>query len=88
MYEVLDMKPEELDNIEKLAKISSARRKRTIIGSALIATSLLLMQVATRILIGAVDLDINVAVVMIVVSPFILAGGLYLILHMPPIVLE
>jgi hypothetical protein len=88
MYEVLDMKPEELDNIEKLAKISSARRKRTIIGSALIATSLLLMQVATLILIGAVDLDINVAVVMIVVSPFILAGGLYLILHMPPIVLE
>jgi hypothetical protein len=88
MYEVLDMKPEEIDNIEKLVRINSVRRKRTITGSALIATSLLLMQVATLILIGAIDLSVNVAVTLVVVSPFILAVGLYLILHMPPIVLE
>ncbi|AEF96835.1 hypothetical protein [Methanotorris igneus] len=73
---------------EKLAKISSARKKRTLLGAILVSLSLILTQIAILILIGVIDLGIVFAVMLIIVSPLFLAIGLYLILHTPPIVLE
>ena len=82
------MSPEEIEAAEILSKIAAERKKRTLIGAALLSLSLLLMQIAILILIGVLEFGVTTAVVLIFASPIILAVGIYLMVHAPPIILE
>jgi len=79
-----DMSPE----VEDVEKIVESRKKRMLIGSAMLAISLLFMQLAILILIGVLELSVMVAIGLIVLAPVLLAIGLYLLIFLPPIVLE
>ena len=79
-----EMSPE----IEDVEMIVKSRKKRMLIGSALLAMSLLFMQLAILILIGVLELSVMVAIGLIVLAPVLLAIGLYLLIFLPPIVLE
>lgn len=74
--------------IERINKIMRIRRIRTTSGAFLVSTSLLFMQLSVLILLGIVAVSAIVAVVLIILAPIIMAFGLYLLLHSPPIVLE
>jgi hypothetical protein len=73
---------------EELEKIVKSRKKRMIMGSLLLSLSLLFMQLAILILIGILGLSPIVAVALILSAPVFLAIGLYLLVFLPPVVLE
>ena len=73
---------------EELEKIVESRKKRMIMGSILLSLSLLFMQLAILILIGILGLSPIVAVALILSAPVFLAIGLYLLVFLPPVVLE
>lgn len=71
---------------ERIAEM--ARRRRMAIGSLLVATSFVLMEVAVLILLGVIDVSVIVAVALILISPIAMAIGLYMLLAGPPVLVE
>jgi len=79
-----DMGPE-IDDVETIVK---SRKKRMLVGSTMLAMSLLFMQLAILILIGVLELSVMVAIGLIFLAPVLLAIGLYMLIFLPPIVLK
>jgi len=74
--------------LEKLKKIRKMRKKRLIIGSFLMSTSVVLSQISVFIFVGIFDININIGLLILFISLVFLAIGIYLITHIPPIVVE
>ncbi|XRO76414.1 hypothetical protein ACO3VM_06405 [Methanocaldococcus sp. 10A] len=74
--------------LEKLKKIRKMRNKRSIIGSFLISTSIVLSQISVFIFVGIFNININIGLLILFISLVFLAIGLYLITNIPPIVVE
>ncbi|CAB3289482.1 conserved protein of unknown function [Methanocaldococcus lauensis] len=74
--------------LEMLKKIKNMRKKRLIIGSFLISTSIVLSQISVYIFVGIFDINIYIGLLLLFISLVFLAVGIYLIIYMPPIVIE
>jgi small-conductance mechanosensitive channel len=79
---------DEIMLIEKIMALTRKRKIRISVGSFLIASSMLFMQLSILILLGVIAVSATIAVLLINVSPIAMALGLYLLLHNPPIILE
>ena len=72
----------------KLKKIREIRRKRTLIGSFLVSTAIILSEISVFIFVGVFEVDISVGLLLLFISLIFLFIGLYLIIHLPPIIID
>ena len=72
----------------KLKKIREIRRKRTLIGSFLVSTAIILSEISVFIFVGVFEVDISVGLLLLFISLIFLFIGLYLIIHLPPIAID
>ena len=71
-----------------LKKIKNKKKKRTLIGTFLISTSIILSEVTGFIFIGALDIEKSVGFGLLMISLAFLCVGIYLIVHTPPIIID
>jgi accessory gene regulator protein AgrB len=73
---------------DRMVELTKRRKRRMMIGSLLVAFSLILMEVAILILLGVLDVNAATAIALIVISPTSMAMGIYLTFTNPPIMVE
>ncbi|ACX72282.1 conserved hypothetical protein [Methanocaldococcus vulcanius M7] len=76
------------DLLMKLDKIRKARRKRIIIGSFLVSTSIVLSELAVFIFVGIFEINEIIGLLLLFISLIFLSVGLYLLIHLPPVVVD
>ncbi|XRP97216.1 hypothetical protein ACO3UB_01490 [Methanocaldococcus sp. 16A] len=74
--------------IERLKTIRKIRKKRTLIGSFLVSMAIILSEASILIFVGMFEIDINIGLMLLLISLVFLSVGIYLIVHVPPIVIE
>ena len=74
--------------LKKLKKIRETRKRRTLIGSFLVSTAIILSEISVFIFVGVFEVDISVGLLLLFISLIFLFIGLYLIIHLPPIIID
>ncbi|WP_244409405.1 hypothetical protein [Methanocaldococcus jannaschii] len=72
----------------KLKKIRKMQRRRTLIGSFLVSTSIIISEISVFIFVGVFNIDISFGLLLLFISLIFLSLGLYLIMYPPPIVID
>ncbi|MHC1588331.1 MAG: hypothetical protein ACXQS1_00775, partial [Methermicoccaceae archaeon] len=79
----------ETDNLkERLKKMQSRKKVNAMLGAALIAISVFLVELSTLVLFGIIDAGEVLGMAFLCASPFSMGAGLYLLLQPPQIPLE
>ncbi|MEO2116850.1 MAG: hypothetical protein ABGW92_00380 [Methanocaldococcus sp.] len=82
------MKKEDERILLKLKKIRDMQRRKTLIGSFLVSSSIIMIEISVFIFIGVFNLNKIVGIILLFISLIFLSCGLYLLLSPSVIVVD